>query len=161
MQSSDLILTVASKKKLEDELFRLRSVERPRIGEEIRKAREYGDLSENFEYQAARQAQALMNGRIAEIEALLDRARVVEDSTADGDTSEVGLGTIVTIRDLETDEDWTLTIVDATSANPDADLISYASPIGQKLLKKQVGDQVDILLPDGKVRYEVVELRRE
>jgi transcription elongation factor GreA len=160
MHSSDLILTVGSKKKLEDELFRLRSVERPRIGEEIRKAREYGDLSENFEYQAARQAQALMNGRIAEIEAILERAKIVDDSAA-GEVTEVGLGTMVTIRDLETDEDWTLTIVDATSADPDADLISYASPIGQKLMKKKVGDQVDIMLPDGKVRYEVVELKRE
>ncbi len=160
MRSTDLVLTASSKKKLEDELFRLRSIERPRIGEEIRKAREYGDLSENFEYQAARQAQAFMNGRVAEIEALLDRAKVVADD-ASSDLTEVGLGTTVTIRDTETDEDWTLTIVDAASANPDAELISYASPIGQKLLTKKVGDKLDIVLPEGKVRYEVVELKRE
>jgi transcription elongation factor GreA len=160
MQSSDLILTASSKRKLEDELFRLRSVERPKIGEEIRKAREYGDLSENFEYHSARQSQAFMNGRIAEIEAILDRAKVVDDN-ASSDLTEVGLGTTVTIRDTETDEDWTLTIVDATSANPDIDLISYASPIGQKLMKKKIGEMVDIVLPEGKVRYEVVELKRE
>ena len=101
-----------------------------------------------------------MNGRIAEIEAILDRAKVVDDN-ASSDLTEVGLGTTVTIRDSETDEDWTLTIVDATSANPDIDLISYASPIGQKLMNKKLGEMVDIVLPEGKVRYEVVELKRE
>lgn len=160
MQSSDLILTASSKAKLEDELFRLRSVERAKIGEEIRKAREYGDLSENFEYHAARQAQAFMNGRIAAIEALLDRAKVVADD-ASSDLTEVGLGTTVTIRDAETAEDWTVTIVDSASADPDIDLISYASPIGQKLMKKKIGEMVDIALPEGKVRYEVVGLKRE
>ncbi len=160
MRSTDLIVTASSKRKLEDELFRLRSVERPKIGEEIRKAREYGDLSENFEYHAARQSQAFMNGRIADIEAILDRAKVVADN-ASSDLTEVGLGTTVTIRDSETDEDWTLTIVDATSANPDIDFISYASPIGQKLMNKKLGEMVDIVLPEGKVRYEVVELKRE
>ena len=160
MRSSDYILTASSKKKLEDELFLMRTVERPRISEDIRKAREYGDLSENFEYHAAKQAQAIMNGRIAEIEALLDRARIVDDNES-SDLTAVGLGTTVTIRDVETEEDWTLTIVDSTSANPDKDLISYASPIGQRLMKKKVGEMVDIVLPDGKVRYEVVELKRE
>ena len=87
MQPDEIILTAGSKKQKEEELIYLRTVKRPEITEAIKKAREYGDLSENFEYHAARQAQAILNGRIAELEALLERARIVDDASAGGDTA--------------------------------------------------------------------------
>jgi transcription elongation factor GreA len=157
MRQDDLILTFSSKKRIEEELFELRSVKRPEITEQIKRAREYGDLSENFEYQAARQSQAILNGRIAELEALLDRATVVQDDAVGGEI--VGLGSIVMVRDLETEDEWEYTIVDATSADPLNDKISYSSPVGQALIQRKMGDVVDVLLPAGTARYESIGLR--
>jgi transcription elongation factor GreA len=158
MHQDEIILTPASKEKLEAELNHLRVVERPAIAEAIKKAREYGDLSENFEYQAARRSQGILNGRIAELEAVLKRARVVE---AHEDEETVGLGSVVTVRDLESEDEWDYVIVDAASADPMNDRISYSSPVGQALLKKQVGDVVEVLIPAGKARYEIIALRKE
>jgi len=157
MQKDELILTVSSKKQKEEELSNLRSVKRPEITEAIRKAREYGDLSENFEYHAAKQSQAILNGRIAELEALLDRARVVEDDATGSEN--VGLGCIVMVRDLETEDQWEYTIVDATSADPANDRISYSSPVGQALMRKVIGDVITVAIPDGTARYEIVSIR--
>ena len=157
--SDEIILTASSKQKLLDELNEIRTVKKPEITESIKRAREYGDLSENFEYQAARQAQGIMNGRIAEIEAILDRARIVEDDAVGGDT--VGLGSIVMVRDLDNDEEFEYTIVDATSADPANDRISYSSPVGQALMRHKVSEVVNVTLPVGKTRYEIIGLRHE
>ncbi|MCS6776560.1 MAG: transcription elongation factor GreA [Chloroherpetonaceae bacterium] len=159
MHQDELILTESSKRKLEAELIELRTVKRPEITEAIKRAREYGDLSENFEYQAARQAQAILNGRIAELEALLERARVVADPVTGGDT--VGLGSIVRVHDLETGDEWEYTVVDASSADPMNDRISYSSPIGQALMHRKVGDEVTVQVPAGLARYRIVDLRHE
>jgi transcription elongation factor GreA len=159
MQHDDLIITASTKKQKEEELTYLRTVKRPEVTEAIRKAREYGDLSENFEYQAARQSQAILNGKIAELEALLERAKVVDDGAVGGDT--VGLGSIVMVKDLESEDEWEYIIVDATSADPLNAKISYSSPVGQALLEKKVGDIVDVAIPDGTARYEIVGLRHE
>src|SRR4030088_1000421 len=105
MRRDEIILTTSRKKELEEELKVLRMVKRPEITEQIKRAREYGDLSENFEYQAAKQAQAILNGRIAELEAVMDRARVVDDdASASGDG--VGIGSIVLVREVETEDEW-------------------------------------------------------
>lgn len=159
MRQDALIITASTKKQKEEELNYLRTVKRPEITEAIRKAREYGDLSENFEYMAARQSQGILNGRIAELEALLERATVVDDASAGGDF--VGLGSIVKVRDSETEDEWEFTIVDATSADPLNDRISYSSPVGQALMEKRVGDRVEVKIPDGKTFYEIVGLRHE
>ena len=159
MQHDELILTASTKKQKEEELTHLLTVKQPEITESIRKAREYGDLSENFEYQSARQAQAINNGRIAELRALLDRARIVDDAAVGGDT--VGLGSIVMVHDLEDDEKWEYTIVDATSADPANDRISFSSPVGRQLKNKKVGDVVEVELPNGKTRYKIVGLRHD
>ena len=137
-----------SKKQKEEELTYLRTVERPNITEAIRKAREYGDLSENFEYHSARQSQAILNGRIAELEALLDRARVVDDAAVGVDT--VQIGCLVTVKYVEDDDDEEYAIVDAASAEPSNNRISYASPVGQALMRRRVGETVEATLPDGK-----------
>ena len=161
MQHEELILTASSKRQKEEELTQLLTVKRPEITEAIRKAREYGDLSENFEYQSARQAQAINNGRIAELQALLERARVVDDAAVGGDT--VGLGSIVKVRDLddEDEDEWEYTIVDATSADPANNRISFSSPVGQALKNKKVGEVVAIPLPGGTARYEIKGLRHD
>lgn len=157
MGHEELILTASRKKQLEEELTELRTVKRAEITEAIKRARSYGDLSENFEYHSARQAQAILNGKIAELEALLDKAKVVDDSAVGGDT--VGLHSIVTVRDLETEDEWEYIIVDASSADPLNDKISYLSPVGQALMNKKVGDIVEVAIPDGTARYEIVGLR--
>ncbi len=159
MRNDELILTTSSKKQKEEELTRLRTIERPKITEQIRIARDYGDLSENFEYQAARQAQAILNGRIAELEALLDRARVVDDEAAG--TEQVAIGVTVTVKDLEEDEEIDYTIVDVTSADPTTDppRISYTSPVGQALIHKKKGERVKVTLPNGEMEYEILSLR--
>jgi transcription elongation factor GreA len=149
MQHDEIVLTASSKKQKEEELTQLRTVKRAEITEAIRKAREYGDLSENFEYQSARQAQAINNGRIAELESLLERARIVDDAAVGGDI--VGLGSIVMVRDLELEDEWEYTLMDATSADPANNRIS--------ILGKKVGDKVEVPIPDGKACYEIVGLR--
>jgi transcription elongation factor GreA len=157
MPQDDLIITVSTRKQKEEELNYLKTVKRPENTEAIRRAREYGDLSENFEYHAARQAQAILNGRIADLEALLDRATVVEDGA--GGTDIVGLGAIVAVRDLETDDEWEYTIVDMSSADPINDKISYTSPVGQALMGKAVGDVIEVSIPAGKAHYEILGIR--
>ena len=159
MAHDDIIITAATKRQKEEELIYFRTVKRPDITEQIRKAREYGDLKENFEYQAARQAQAILNGRIAEIQALLEKATVIEDTPHSGDT--VQMGCSVTVKDLETDDEWDYIIVDATSADPINDKISYSSPIGEALLGHKVGEVIEIKIPAGKTKYEIVSLKFE
>ena len=158
MQRDEIILMTSRKKELEAELKTLRMVRRPEITEQIKRAREYGDLSENFEYHAAKQAQAILNGKIAELEAVLDRARVVEDGASAGGEL-VDIGSIVQVRETETEDDWELTIVDAMSADPVNDRISYSSPVGQALLRHKIGDIVEVTIPAGKARYEIVGIR--
>ena len=157
MLKNEIILTESSKKRLLAELTDLRTVKRPEITESISRAREYGDLSENFEYHAAKQAQAILNGRMEELEAILDRARVVDDAAVGGDT--VGLGSIVKVVDQDNDDEWEFTIVDATSADPDNDFISYSSPIGQAALEHKVGDFIKVTTPAGVRKYELIGLR--
>ena len=159
MAHDDIIITVTTKRQKEEELIYFRTVKRPDITEQIRKAREYGDLKENFEYQAARQAQAILNGRIAELEALLEKATIVDDAPRSGDT--VQMGCSVTVRDLETEDEWNYIIVDATSADPINDKISYSSPIGQALIGHKVGVVVEITIPAGKTKYEIISLSFE
>src|SRR5438067_10125858 len=104
MDRDEIYLTPGRKKELEEELRVLRMVRRPEITEQIKRAREYGDLSENFEYKSAKQDQAILNGRIAELEAVLDRAKVVEDGSLAG-SDHVVIGSVVLVRDLETEDD--------------------------------------------------------
>lgn len=160
MPKDEVILTPQSKEKLEKELHRLRTVESARIAEAIRKARSYGDLSENFEYQAARREQAILNGRIAEIEAILARARVVEQEPLTSGDDVVEVGSTVTLLDVTSDNKVEFTIVDAVSADPLNQRISYNSPIGQALLHRKRGDRVNVRLPNGtSIVYEILELR--
>lgn len=157
--AENVILTESSFRKLQTELDHLKTVKRAEIAESLRKARAYGDLSENFEYHAVRRDQGILNGRIAEMERTLEIARVVPDESHAGDT--VGLGSILLVRDLDEDEEWELTLVDAVQADPVNDRISVQSPVGQALLGRQAGDEVTVQTPGGQVRYEVLRISHE
>jgi len=153
-----ITITESSLQKLRDELDYLRSTKRRELAEALRKARAFGDLSENFEYHAARREQAIVNGRIAELERMIDRATVVPDSP---DTSlEVAqLGSIVCVRDLDMDDDWEFQLVDPVQADPMDDRISIQSPVGAAMLGLKVGDEVEVSTPAGAARYRVVSIR--
>lgn len=152
------ILTESSVAKLREELDYLKTTKRKELSEALSRARSYGDLSENFEYHAARQEQAILNGRIADIEATLERAVVVPDGPS-GLPERVGLGCTVTVRDLEENEEWTFTLVDPVQADPINDRISVNSPVGQALSGKAVGDTVEVKAPAGVSRYEILSIR--
>jgi len=152
----EIVLTSAKYKELEAELERLMSVERPAIAERIRQARALGDLSENFDYHEAKRQQGFLEGRIANVKAMLERAHVTEYQ-AGGDT--VGLGSQVTVHDEEFDENIEYTIVGAPEADPAHNRLSNTSPVGKALLGKKIGDIVEVPIPAGKATYKIIEIR--
>lgn len=153
--AEEIVLSPSGKKKIEDELARLRNQEMPALSERIRQARDLGDLSENFDYQDAKRQQGFVSGKIAELQALLERAKLVE-CVAPG-CPEIGMGSEVTVRDDSADEEFTVRIVGSYEEDPDNDLISSASPLGRALMGRSAGDPVEFTLPTGsKVKYTVV-----
>jgi transcription elongation factor GreA len=151
--AEEIILTPAGKKKIEEELQQLRSVEMPALSERIRQARALGDLSENFDYQDSKRQQGFVAGRIADLTAILERARIVEESIG-GDT--VGMGSTVSLRDLDYEDELAYTLVDPVSADPSNDKISVSSPVGKALMGASVGQTIEVDTPGGKARYEVL-----
>ena len=139
---------------LEDELKQRQSVERPRIIEHIAEARSHGDLSENAEYEAARERQGFIEGRIAEIEDIISRAEVIDFSKLTGKT--VKFGATVQLADEDTDEKVKYQIVGPYEADLTKRRISVTSPIGRALIGKTVGDTVEVQTPRGARSYEVV-----
>ncbi len=151
--------TLEGLQKLKDELEELTLRERPRIVQAISEARDKGDLSENAEYDAAKEAQGLLEAKIAELQELIFNARVLDESKMD--FSKVLLYSTVKIKDLKTKVTMTYTIVPEKEANFKQGRISINSPIGQGLLGKQVGDVAEIEVPAGKISFEVLEVTRE
>ena len=128
------------------------------VAERIKIAREFGDLSENSEYDDAKNEQALLELRIQEIENTVRHAVVVEDD--DVTTRKVGVGTLVKIHDYEFDEDVTYGIVGATEVNMSENKISNESPVGKALIGRKKGDEVDIETPGGMVKYKILEISK-
>ncbi|MGC4043894.1 MAG: transcription elongation factor GreA [Armatimonas sp.] len=151
--AEEIILTPSGKQKIEEELQQLRSVEMPALSERIRQARALGDLSENFDYQDSKRQQGFIAGRIADLTAILERARIVEETTG---SDSVGMGSTVSLRDLDYDDELSYTLVDPVSADPANDRISVSSPVGKALMGAKVGDKVEVDIPSGKARYEVL-----
>jgi transcription elongation factor GreA len=149
------ILTAKGFAKFEDELEQLQR-KRHEVAGNIRTAKAYGDLSENFEYHEAKREQGFVEGRIMELKVILPAAHVVNPE--DVSTDAVNFGARVRIRDLEYDEEWDWVIVGPLEANPDEDRISYESPIGEALIGRKVGDIVEVEVPAGKTRYEIVSI---
>jgi len=153
LPKAKFILTAKGFARLEEELEQLQR-KRHEVAGNIRTAKAYGDLSENFEYHEAKREQGFVEGRIMELKVILPAAHVVRPE--DVSTESVAFGTRVRIRDLEFDEEWDWGIVGPLEANPDEDKISYESPIGEALMGRKVGDVVEIDVPAGKARYEIV-----
>ena len=139
---------------LKDELNHLKTVERPNITKEIAEARDKGDLSENAEYDAAKEAQGMLEAKIAKLEAQLSQARVLDESELD--TSSVHLLTKVTIRNTKNDMQLTYAIVPESEADLLEKKISVESPIAQGLLGKKVGEITEIQVPSGIMKFEIV-----
>jgi transcription elongation factor GreA len=157
--SDEIMLTEGSYRKLQAELDYLRTTKRAEIAEALRKARGFGDLSENFEYHSARRDQGILNGKIAELERTLELAKIIDESEIEEGV--VSMGSVVTVRDLEEQEEWDYTLVDAVQADPINDRISIHSPVGEALMGKRVGDVVEVEIPAGTARYEIVAVGRE
>jgi transcription elongation factor GreA len=145
--------------KLEAELKHFKYTERPRILDDIRRAREHGDLSENAEYHAAKEAQTLLERKIADLEDKLSRARLIDTDSIP--TDKVYLYAKVKIRDGRTGEKIEYKIVSPEEADPDNDIISIQSPIGAALLGKAVGESVEIQVPAGVLMYTIEGIGRD
>ena len=145
-------------KKLKDELEHLKFVERPNISQQIAEARDKGDLSENAEYDAAKEAQGMLEMKIAKLEEMFASARVIDESQLD--TDKVLALSIVKIRNLNTKAEMTFTLVAETEADIKTGKISVNSPIGTGLLGKKVGEVAEIQVPAGLVKFEILDISR-
>lgn len=154
---SAIPLTVRGAERLRAELHRLKTVERPEVINAIAEARAQGDLSENAEYDAARERQAFVEGRIQELDGTLSNAQIIDPSTLDVDGKAV-FGASVEIEDLETGNRVTYQIVGDVEADIRSNLISVSSPVARALIGKEIGDVVEVHAPAGVREYEVVNI---
>ena len=153
------ILTYAGLKKLEDELYDLRVVQRREVAQKIKEAREQGDLSENAEYDAAKDEQRDIEARIEEIEKILKNVEVVVEDEVDANV--ISIGCKVDVLDMEYDEELEFQLVGSTEANSLQGKISNESPVGKALIGAKVGDVVDVELVDGSIaQYQVLKIQR-
>ena len=152
------IMTYEGLKKLEDELQDLKVNRRQEVAQKIREAREQGDLSENAEYDAAKDEQRDIEARIEELEKILKNAEVIDEDDVAIDT--ISVGCCVTLLDVEFDDEMKFKIVGSTEANSLKGYISNESPIGQALLGKKKGDMVEVESPAGAIQYKIMEIER-
>lgn len=158
MEAKKNILTYEGLRKLEDELEHLKVVKRKEISQKIKEAREQGDLSENAEYDAAKDEQRDIEARIEEIEKILKNAEVVVEEEVELDS--ISIGCKVRILDVEFNEEMEYKIVGSTEANSLKGKISNESPVGKALLGAKVGDEVTVETPTGEFKYKVLEIQR-
>lgn len=157
-ETKKYVMTYEGVKKLEEELEYLKTVKRKEITEKIKVALGYGDLSENSEYDEAKNDQAFNEGRIIQLENMLKNAVVVDESEIP--TDKVSVGSIVKVMDYEFDEEVEYAIVGSAEADPMNFKISNESPVGSALLGKKVGDVVEVTVPSGVSKFEILEIRR-
>ena len=157
-QAKKFIMTYEGVKKLEEELEYLKTVKRKEITEKIKVALGYGDLSENSEYDEAKNDQAFTEGRIIQLENMLKNAVVVDESEIPKD--KVSVGSIVKVMDYEFDEEVEYTIVGSAEADPMNFKISNESPVGKALIGAHTGDEVEVEMPSGIMKYKVLEIQR-
>jgi transcription elongation factor GreA len=153
-----VVLTPGGYARIEQELERLRTIERREVAERIRESKQFGEFSENAEYEDAKIAQAFVEGRIGELRRILQHAQVLDESDIPVDT--IGIGSVVTVLDVDADEEWQFTLVGSIESDPDNDRISDESPVGLALFGKKVGDEVSIAVPDGRIRYRVLRISK-
>ncbi|WP_114569871.1 transcription elongation factor GreA [Exiguobacterium flavidum] len=150
-------MTLDGKAKIEHELNELKTVRRKEVVESIKIARSFGDLSENAEYDAAKEEQAMVEGRIAQLEEMLRNAAIISEDAED--TSVVGIGRTVTFLMLEDNEEETYTIVGSAEADPFTGKISNESPIAKSLLGRSVGEQVTVQAPGGDFAVKITSIK--
>lgn len=153
----EIVLTPAGYKEIADELEQLRTTERREVADRIRDSIAFGELTENSEYEDAKNAQAFLEGRIEGLRHIMQIARPLDPAEIPTDT--VGIGSIVLVKD-DMDEDWEFTMVSPVEANPNQDKISDESPVGEALFGKKVGDEVSVKAPAGKVKYAIIAIRK-
>ncbi len=151
--------TAEGLKKLKDELNHLKDVERPRASQAIAEARDKGDLSENAEYDAAKEAQGLLEMKISKLEEVYANARLIDESQLD--TSKVLVHSTVRIKNLTNGTEMKYKLVAQSEADLKSGKISVDSPIGKGLLGKKVGDVAEVQVPNGKLKFEILEINRD
>lgn len=153
MNDKEIVLTAEGLSKLETELDELKTVHRREVNDRIRQAKEYGDLSENAEYEDAKQEQAFIEGRILKLEGMIRNARIIDESEYASD--EVHLGAVVKVKDLKNGESYEFSIVGSAEADPSNRRISNESPLGRALIGHKKGATVDVATPRGVVKYKI------
>ncbi len=156
MLHKDVVLTPEGMTKLQEEIDYLSTTKREEVAERIKEAREFGDISENSEYDDAKNEQAMLEHRISVLQEKLRRARVIK--VTEISTEKVSLGSTVTLKDLAYNEEFTYTIVGSAEADPSNHRLSNESPMGQAILGRKVGETVTVPAPAGSTRYEVVRI---
>jgi transcription elongation factor GreA len=158
MVEKQTILTVDGLKKIEQKLEHLKSVRRHEVAERIKQAIEFGDISENSEYEDAKNEQAFIEGEIITLEKMLRNAKIIDEGEISTDT--VTLGSTVMLEDMEFGDKLEYTIVGSAEADPTENKISNESPVGQAILGKMVGSVVEVNVPAGILKYEILGIKR-
>lgn len=144
--------------RLQEELENLVTVRRKEVAEKLKEARSFGDLSENAEYDEAKNEQGMLEAQIADLEMIIANAVIVDYNSANID--EIGIGSVIKLKDFEEDDIIELQIVGSTESDPDNGKISDESPIGKACLKKRVGDVFEVDVPAGTLKFEVLDITR-
>ena len=156
--ANEIVITAEGYKKLKDELEYLKTERRTEISEKIRVARGYGDLSENSEYDEAKNDQAIVEARILEIEEQLKRVKIISNDDINTETASVG--SFVKILDIEFNEEMEYRIVSSLEANNDMESLTDNSPVGQAIIGHKIGDVVDAHVPSGVIQFKILDIRK-
>jgi transcription elongation factor GreA len=159
VNEKEIVLTAEGLHKLEEELDHLKTVHRQEVNERIRQAKEFGDITENAEYEDAKQEQAFVEGRILKLEAMIRNARLIDES--EFTSGEVHLGATVKVKDVTNNRSFEFTIVGSAESDPGNQRISNEAPIGRALMGKKKGDEVVVITPKGSVNYKVEQIKSQ
>lgn len=156
MAEKEVILTSEGLVKLEQELELLKGAKRREVAGRIKQAIEFGDISENSEYEDAKNEQAFIEGRIITLEKMLRNAKVIEP--VENDTNTVYIGAKILLKDMEYGDEFEYTVVGSAEADPMNNKISFESPVGRAILGKNKGETVEVTVPAGKLKYKIIEV---
>jgi transcription elongation factor GreA len=159
LNDKEIVLTRDGLKKLEDELDELKTVHRREVNERIRQAKEFGDISENAEYEDAKQEQAFVEGRILKLEAMIRNARVIDASDYVAD--EVHLGATIRVKETNSSTSRDFTIVGSAEADPKNARLSNESPLGRAVMGRKKGETVDVATPSGPKKYKIESINKD
>jgi len=156
--AKQVVLTYEGLEKLENELEYLKTIKRKEVAEKIKQAMSFGDLSENSEYDEAKNEQASVEVRIVQLENMLKNAKVIDEDEID--TNIVSMGSKVKVLDMEDNKEFEYTIVGSTEADPSQSKISDESPVGKQLIGRLVGDVVEVVVPAGTLKFQILSISK-